>query len=84
MITLSRHTRVVPHDDGAVVFDHKKGVYYQVNAIGAHILTELGRGVAPATIATDLEAAVHDAPADRINADVDEFIATMRRLGLLS
>lgn len=72
-----------PAVDGEMALhDARDGCYHALNASGAAIWRAFAGGKSFAEIVADL-AEVHRVPVETIRQDVDQFVASMRALGLL-
>lgn len=69
--------------DKGFVFDPHTGATFTTNPTGLTILRLMQEGADRATIVTGLEEAF-DIRGDDLSRDVDEFVATLRRQGLVA
>jgi len=76
------HVQSVVDPDGAVLLDLKKGKYFSLNGIAADIWGGIEAGLTLPQIEARL-AASYDAPAGRLRADVDSFVAQLARAELI-
>lgn len=72
--------------DGAegVILDTESGEYYSVNAVGAAIWEAIDGQHDTQAIRDLVCERFPDAPADRVHADVSEFLEELRQRGLIS
>lgn len=71
------------NDEAALVlFDGRDGSYHALNEAGSAIWRELNAGLEPSAVAERLSAGRREL-LDVISKDVDEFVASSLRLGLL-
>lgn len=73
--------KIIEQDNGAMVFDKSRGVYFQVNHVGKLLLVELGEGKSRNELVAELEKtfALEKASAEN---DVDEFLSMLREAGI--
>jgi hypothetical protein len=74
--------RISVHDEGAVILDIDGGQLYSTNRIGARILELLEEKTNLSDIADRIKAEF-DAPMERVRADLDRFVESLRARGLL-
>lgn len=74
--------RVSAHDEGAVILDIDGGQLYSTNKVGARILALLEEETNLPDIADRIKAEF-DAPLERVRADLDRFVGSLKAGGLL-
>jgi hypothetical protein len=74
--------RVSTHDEGAVILDIDGGQIYSTNKVGARILALLQQRVESQDIADQIKMEFN-APIERVRADLDCFLESLRSRGLL-
>ncbi|MFI5557861.1 PqqD family peptide modification chaperone [Amycolatopsis japonica] len=74
--------RVQLEQGGAILLDERTGKYLQLNASGNAVLRAMLNGESTRTIVENLSSGI-DASMDRVTADVEEFVAAMRKKGLI-
>jgi hypothetical protein len=74
--------RVSVHEEGAVILDIDGGQLYSTNRIGARILALLLEEINLSDVADRIKAEF-DAPMERVRADLDRFVESLRARGLL-
>lgn len=77
------HLRTLVNQDGAAILDTKLGTITTLNVAGAHVWQALQRGELPSAIAAQLAQDAGE-PVDQVARDIDEFIETLKRQGLLA
>jgi coenzyme PQQ synthesis protein D (PqqD) len=82
MVRLSKNLRSITDADGGVILDVERGQIFRCNATGAIILELLTRGVDETQLASQFGKLCQCPPTCASN-DVQEFLATLSRLGLL-
>jgi hypothetical protein len=74
--------RVSVHDEGAVILDIDGGQLYSTNKVGARILALLEEKTNLSDIADRIKAEF-DVPMERVRADLDCFVESLKARGLL-
>jgi hypothetical protein len=80
--SLTPGLRVSVHAEGAVILDIDGGQLYSTNRIGARILSLLEEKTNLSDIADRIKAEF-DAPTERVRADLDRFVESLKARGLL-
>lgn len=70
MRKVKRELKIISQDDGAIVLDKSRGIYFQVNASGVSMLEGLSKGLTIEELALQLE------------TDVAEFMALLKEMKL--
>ncbi|KAB2352444.1 lasso peptide biosynthesis PqqD family chaperone [Actinomadura rudentiformis] len=80
---LSPHVSMTETEHGMVLLDEKTGRYWQTNATGAAVVRLLAGG---ATVEEATEALAHRYPsaADRVAADVDTLVRSLKETGMVA
>jgi hypothetical protein len=81
-LVLAPGLRVSAHDEGAVILDIHGGQLYSTNKVGARILALLEEETNLHDIADRIKAEF-DAPLERVRADLDRFVGSLKAGGLL-
>ena len=76
------HVRAMSEAEGAVLLDLREGRYFSINPVGTAIWQQLEQGAERQTILDHL-AAQFDAPADRLEKDLDGFVGMLDQKGLI-
>jgi hypothetical protein len=74
--------RRVANADGGVVLDLRRGAMFRVNPLGARVLDLLDEGNSPKQIADKLSAEFA-VPLSQVQADVAEFVESLKSRGVL-
>lgn len=82
MLILSRGARLTKSQDGGILLDLDHGVFFNLNPVGARIVELLQRGCDHSSLARVIGREFH-ASAEIVNRDVDDFLSSLRNLGLL-
>lgn len=82
MLRLSENLRSVTNADGGVILDLHRGQIFRCNATGAIILELLARELDQTELVSEFSKLCQVAP-DCASNDVQHFLATLSRLGLL-
>ena len=81
-LVLAPGLRVSAHDDGAVILDINGGQLYSTNKVGARIIALLEAKTNLHDIADRIKTEF-DAPRDRVWADLERFVGSLKTRGLL-
>ncbi|MED3801034.1 PqqD family protein [Lysinibacillus xylanilyticus] len=81
MQKIKRELKIIEQDNGAMIFDKKRGVYYQVNDVGRLLIKGLGEGKTRNELVAELEKTFGLESANAEN-DVNEFLSMLREVGL--
>jgi hypothetical protein len=81
-LTPAKHVVSTMHGTRTVLLDSRSGHYYGLDEVGSRIWNLARAGFDPPAIAEKL-AQEYDAPPDRLQHDVDNFIAELRESRLL-
>ncbi|MBS1867783.1 MAG: PqqD family protein [Acidobacteria bacterium] len=82
MVSIPNTIRKLSNADGAVVLDLRRGAMFRINQVGARVLDLLERGESAIQIADTLSAEF-EIPFSQAQADVAEFVATLRARGVV-
>lgn len=76
-----RKLKIIEQDNGAMIFDKSRGIYFQVNHCGTILIKGLGKGKTREELITEIE---NTFGLENIQAekDVDEFFLMLREVGL--
>ncbi len=78
----AKHVVSTMHGTRTVLLDSRSGHYYGLDEVGSRIWNLAQAGFAPSSIAQKL-AEEYDAPADKLQEDVQSFLADLRQSRLL-
>ena len=81
-LALAPGLRVSAHDEGAVILDIDGGQLYSTNKVGARIIALLEAKTNLHDIADRIKTEF-DAPLERVRADLDCFVGSLKAGGLL-
>lgn len=81
MKVVKKEIKIIEQDDGAIIFEKKKGIYFQVNHVGRFLIENLGEGKTRNELVTELQNTFGLEKADA-EADIDEFLSMLREVGL--
>lgn len=81
-LTPAKHVVSTMHGTRTVLLDSRSGHYYGLDEVGSRIWYLAEAGFVPSSIAEKL-AEEYDAPADRLQRDVEEFITGLKDSQLL-
>ncbi len=73
--------KIIPQDDGAIVFDKTRGIYFQTNNVGVFILSKLSEQKKEREI-IDLVAEEFGIEKTQSEADVKDFMSSLREAGI--
>lgn len=81
MKTIKRELKIIEQDNGAMIFEKNRGIYFQVNHVGRLLIEGLGQGKTTNELVSELEMTFG---LDRVHAenDVNEFLSMLREVGL--
>ena len=82
MTPLAKNIRRVSSADGGIVLDVRRGTMFQINPLGAKVLDLLDQGESFPNIA-NLLSAEFGVALDVVQADVNEFLDSLERHGVL-
>ena len=82
MLRLSPNLRTMTDADGGVILDLRRGSIFRCNSTGAVILELLARGCDQTEITTNFSK-LCNVPPGCASADVQDFLTSLARLGLL-
>lgn len=82
MAPLAKNIRRVSSADGGIVLDVRRGTMFRINPLGARVLDLLDQGESCPRIAT-LVSAEFGVALDVVQADVNEFLDSLERHGVL-
>jgi Coenzyme PQQ synthesis protein D (PqqD) len=80
---LSSQVVLVDTEDGAVLFDQRRGTYWQLNAAGAFVVERLLNGTGAEELAVAMTRRYPVEP-ERALADVQALLAGMLKAGLIT
>ncbi|EPP0902208.1 PqqD family protein [Enterococcus termitis] len=78
---VKRELKIINQDDGAMVLDKSRGIYFQVNAAGVIMLEGLSRGMTMDELVKKLENTFSIDYA-QAKTDVNEFIDLLKEMEL--
>ena len=81
-LVLAPELRVSTHDEGAVILDIAGGQLYSTNKVGARIIALLEAKTNLHDIADRIKTEF-DAPLERVRADLESFVGSLKAGGLL-
>jgi hypothetical protein len=81
MRKVKRELKIISQDDGAVVLDKSRGIYFQLNASGVAMLEGLSKGLTVEELALQLETSFSLDKA-QAKADVAEFMTLLKEMKL--
>jgi hypothetical protein len=81
-LTPAKHVVSTMHGTRTVLLDSRSGHYYGLDEVGSRIWNLAQAGFAPASIAAKL-AQEYDAPAEKLQQDVQSFISHLKSSRLL-
>jgi hypothetical protein len=81
-LRIASHVRSMADETGAVLLDLKAGVYYSLNGTAARIWDKVEEGLTLPEIREHL-LTCHPAAAVQIDRDLETFVGTLQRKGLL-
>ncbi len=81
-LTPAKHVVSTMHGTRTVLLDSRSGHYYGLDEVGSRIWHLAEAGFAPSSIAEKL-AQEYDAPPDKLQKDVTEFISELKQSRLL-
>ncbi|WP_028543315.1 PqqD family protein [Paenibacillus taiwanensis] len=81
MKKIKRELKIIEQDNGAMIFDKSRGIYFQVNHVGRLLINGLGEGKNRNELVAELEQTfgLESAHAEK---DVNEFFLMLREVGL--
>jgi hypothetical protein len=80
---LSTNVRVTVHQDGALVLDLRDGRFLSVNGVGSAIVEWLRNSTTTGQVLQHLREQFPTVDAEVIRADLDQFLGSLIRLGVL-
>ncbi|WP_445448481.1 PqqD family protein [Enterococcus faecalis] len=81
MRKVKRELKIISQDDGAIVLDKSREIYFQVNASGVSMLEGLSKGLTIEELALQLETSFSLDKA-QAETDVAEFMALLKEMKL--
>lgn len=81
-VEISSDVKSTANNDGVVLLDLRKGVYYTFNGIGGKIWTNLQERLPPLAIVDNL-AENFGRPHEQVRADVERFLHSLAEKGLV-
>ncbi|MBL1227909.1 PqqD family protein [Enterococcus sp. BWB1-3] len=81
MRKVKRELKIISQDDGAIVLDKNRGIYFQVNASGVSMLEGLSKGLTVDELALQLET-LFSLDKAQAETDVAEFMALLKEMKL--
>lgn len=81
MKKIKRELKIIEQDNGAMIFDKRRGIYFQVNHVGRLLIQGLGEGKTRNELVAELENNFGLESANAEN-DVNEFLSMLREVGL--
>ena len=81
MRKVKRELKIISQDDGSIVLDKSRGIYFQVNASGVSMLEGLSKGLTIEELALQLETSFSLDKA-QAETDVAEFMALLKEMKL--
>lgn len=81
MRKVKRELKIISKDDGAVVLDKSRGIYFQLNASGVAMLKGLSKGLTVEELALQLETSFSLDKA-QAKADAAEFMTLLKEMKL--
>ena len=81
MRKVKRELKIISQDDGAIVLDKSRGIYFQVTASGVSMLEGLSKGLTIEELALQLETSFSLDKA-QAETDVAEFMALLKEMKL--
>ncbi|WP_428206728.1 PqqD family protein [Enterococcus faecalis] len=81
MRKVKRELKIISQDDGAIVLDKSRGIYFQVKASGVSMLEGLSKGLTIEELALQLETSFSLDKA-QAETDVAEFMALLKEMKL--
>lgn len=82
MKIVKRELKIISQDDGAMVFDKSRGIYFQVNASGVTMLEGLGKGMTMEELVEELENSF-SLDYTQAKSDVQEFLVLLKEMKLV-
>ena len=76
------HVRSITAQDGALILDLEKGIYYSFNGVGARIWEGITNGQSARLILKSLKSR-YQATTDTLQADLNNFIHELKKKGLV-
>lgn len=78
---LKRDIKIMEQENGAVIFEKNRGIYFQVNHVGRILIERLIEGKSKNDLVAELEKTFG---LERANAenDVNEFLSMLREVGI--
>lgn len=78
---LKRDLKIMEQENGAVIFEKNRGIYFQVNHVGRFLIERLIEGKNKNDLVAELEKTFG---LERENAenDVNEFLSMLREVGI--
>ncbi|MDQ0232887.1 HPr-rel-A system PqqD family peptide chaperone [Metabacillus malikii] len=76
-----RELKIIEQDDGAVIFEKRSGIYFQVNHVGRLLIERIAEGKTKSELVAELEKTFG---LEKANAeeDVNDFFSMLREVGL--
>ena len=81
MRKVKRELKIISQDDGAMILDKSRGIYFQVNASGVAMLEGLSKGLTVEELTLELETSFSLDKA-QAEADVAEFMTLLKEMKL--
>lgn len=81
MKKIKRELKIIEQDNGAMIFDKSRGIYFQVNHVGKLLIQGLDEGKTRNELVAELEKTFGLESAIAEN-DVNEFLSMLREVGL--
>jgi len=81
MKKIKRELKIIEQDNGAMIFDKSRGIYFQVNQVGKLLIQGLDEGKTRNELVAELEKIFGLESAIAEN-DVNEFLSMLREVGL--
>ncbi|MNN35382.1 hypothetical protein D3C81_1492320 [compost metagenome] len=82
MNKIKRELKIIEQDNGAMIFDKRRGIYFQVNHVGRILIIGLSEGKSRNELVAKLENTFGLESANAEN-DVNEFLSMLREVGLV-
>lgn len=81
MKVIKRELKIIEQDQGAIIFEKERGIYFQVNQVGKLLIEGLGEGKTKDELVAELK---NSFGLERATAesDVNEFFSMLREVGL--
>lgn len=81
MSLFKRKLKIIVQDNGAVVFDKTRGIYFQTNDIGILILNLINENKDISEISSEISS-TFGISIEEASSDVKDFIDSLRKVGL--